>query len=379
MNLGVNLAQRKRFGEAEAAYLDAIRLDPALPAAWSNLGVLYACMKREAEAERCYRTASGIDPGYANARFNLAYILLRQGRYEEGWACMEARDWYAALEDRLPCPRWRGEDLAGKSLLFAFEAGQGDMIQFCRYASVLKTKGAASITMICHSPLKALFATLDGVDSVIGFNEPLPSAHYDYWTPPLSVPGYCKTRLETIPAALPYLQSDPERVARWQPLLPRQRPRIGLVWKGNRSFENDADRSLPSLKLLAPLWQVPGAQFVSLQKGAGEDEAAQPPDDQPLTDLGSKVEDFADTAAIIAGLDLVITVDTAVAHLTGALGKPCWVLLPDYKTDWRWLADRTDSPWYPGVMRLFRQEKMEDWAPVVDAVRTALQNVTAAA
>jgi hypothetical protein len=350
-----------------------------LPAAWSNLGVLYACMKREAEAERCYRTASGIDPGYANARFNLAYILLRQGRYEEGWACMEARDWYAALEDRLPCPRWRGEDLAGKSLLFAFEAGQGDMIQFCRYASVLKTKGAASITMICHSPLKALFATLDGVDSVIGFNEPLPSAHYDYWTPPLSVPGYCKTRLETIPAALPYLQSDPERVARWQPLLPRQRPRIGLVWKGNRSFENDADRSLPSLKLLAPLWQVPGAQFVSLQKGAGEDEAAQPPDDQPLTDLGSKVEDFADTAAIIAGLDLVITVDTAVAHLTGALGKPCWVLLPDYKTDWRWLADRTDSPWYPGVMRLFRQEKMEDWAPVVDAVRTALQNVTAAA
>lgn len=377
MNLGVNLAQRKRFGEAEAAYLESIRLEPASPAAWSNLGVLYACMKREAEAERCYRTATGIDPDYANAKFNLAYILLRQGRYEEGWACMEARDWYAALEDRLPCPRWRGEDLAGKSLLFAFEAGQGDMIQFCRYAPVLKAKGAASIVMICHPPLKTLFATLDGVDAIIGFNEPLPSAHYDFWTPPISIPFYCKTRLETIPAALPYLHSDPERVARWRPLLPSRGPRVGLVWKGSRAFENDADRSLPSLKLLAPLWQVPGVQFVSLQKGAGEDEAAQPPDGQPLADLGSKVADFADTAAVIASLDLVIAVDTGVAHLAGALGKPCWLLLPDYKADWRWLANRTDSPWYPGVMRLFRQKTVGDWGPVIDEVRSALPDFIA--
>lgn len=372
LNFGASLAQRKRFTEAEAAYREALRLDPGLLAAWSNLGVLYACMKREDEAEQCYRTALSLDGGHANAKFNLSYLLLRQGRYEEGWACMEARDWYASLEQRLPCPRWRGEEVAGKALLIGFEAGLGDMIQMSRYAAVMKAKGTARIGLICHPPLKALFATLAGVDQLIGFDEPLPNTRYDFWTPPFSLPYHCGTRLETIPAELPYLRAAPDRIARWAPQLPQQGLRVGLVWKGNRGFENDTDRSLPSLRLLAPLWEVPGIRFVSLQKGAGEDEAADPPPGQPLVELGSRLGDLADTAAVIASLDLVISVDTAVAHLAGALAKPCWLLLPYYKTDWRWLEDREDSPWYPKALRLFRQSTMGDWPSVVERLRTSL-------
>lgn len=371
LNLGANLAERKRFAEAESAYREALERDPQSAAAWSNLGVLYACLKHEDEAERCHRTAIVLAPDYAKARFNLTYVLLRQGRFEEGWACLEARDWYAALESRIECPRWRGESLHGKSLLIAFEAGYGDMIQFCRYAAVLKAQGARKIAVVCHPPLKSLFATLKGADVVASYEEAVPTAEYDFWSPPLSLPYYCGTRVASIPADIPYLRADPQRSAYWAAQLPQDGLRVGLVWKGNPRFENDADRSLPSLESLAPLWSVPGVRFISLQKGAGEDEAAASA--HPLLALGPRVADFADTAAIVANLDLVIAVDTAVAHLAGALGKPCWVLLPYYRTDWRWLAERADSPWYPGVMKLFRQPAMGDWAPAIVAAQAALR------
>ncbi len=373
LNLGVNLAQRKRFDAAEAAYREALRLDPQCAAAWSNLGVLYACTKREIEAEQCYRRVLERMPGHANARFNLSYLLLRQGRYEEGWASFEGREWYAPFEKAFACPRWHGEPLAGKSIVVAFEAGLGDMIQFARYAATLKQMGAAHVAMVCHPPLKTLFATLQGADEITGYDEAAATAvPRDFWTPPLSLPRYCGTRLDSIPAALPYVHAEPGRMARWAPRLPQGDLRVGLVWKGSLSFENDTYRSLPHLATLAPLWQVPGVRFVSLQKGAGEDEAAQPPHGQPLVHLGSEFRDFADTAAVVAQLDLVISVDTAVAHLAGALGKPCWLLLPDYKTDWRWLTGRSDSPWYPEVMRLFRQPATGRWAPVMADVRKAL-------
>jgi hypothetical protein len=153
--------------------------------------------------------------------------------------------------------------------------------------------------------------------------------------------------------------------------------RIGLAWKGNPRFENDADRSLPGLETLAPLGAIAGASFFSLQKGAGEEEAATPPPGLPMFNMGPQISDFADTAAIIENLDLVISVDTAVAHLAGAMGKACWLLLPDYKTDWRWLAERSDSPWYPGAVRLFRQPRMGDWPTVVADVSAALKKFVA--
>lgn len=374
LNFGAFLAKHKRFEEAEAAYGQAVKLNPQSPAVWSNQGVLYACMKQEEEAELCYRMALLLDNDYAKARFNLSYLLLRQGRFEEGWHYLEARsNWYdVALASRLICPRWQGEALSGKSLLIGFEAGHGDMIQFCRYVPVLKAQGASSITMVCHPALKTLLATLHGIDVIFPLDEEIPASGWDFWTPLLSIPYYCRTRIDSIPASLPYLKASPDRIAKWESALPAGGIRVGLVWKGNPKFENDADRSVPGLNLLAPLWDVPNVRFISLQKGAGEDEAGNPPSGLPLIPLGSRISDFADTAAIVASLDLVICVDTAVAHLTGALGKPCWVLLPYYKQDWRWLIGRADSPWYPGVMRLFRQTEMGNWKTVIAEAAAAL-------
>jgi Flp pilus assembly protein TadD len=371
LNLGALLAAGKRHDEAEAAYRRALALDDTSDAAWSNLGALLACTKREAEAEQCYRTVLARTPDHRNAAFNLAYLLLRQGHYEEGWQRLEARDWYAAFEQQLGCARWRGEPLAGKSLLITPETGHGDMIQFCRYAALLKDTGAARVSVLCHPGLKTLFATLASVDEVISLDEPLPATERDYWVPPLSLPFLFQTRLDTIPAQLPYLAARPERIEHWATQMGESagRMRIGVAWRGNPRFENDADRSLPSLATLAPLAELTDIHWYSLQKGATESELVSMPN---IVDIGNHVADFADTAAVVANLDLVITVDTAVAHLTGALGKPCWVLLPDYKTDWRWLTDRTDTPWYPGVMRLFRQDATGTWNSTVAALHVAL-------
>jgi Flp pilus assembly protein TadD len=368
LNLGALLTTEKRFEQAETAYKKAIELKPHGPEAWSNLGVLYAGIRRDRDAERCQRTAIFLDPSYALARYNLSYLLLRQGRFEEGWTCLDARDWYAGLTSYLQMPRWRGESLVGKSLLICYEAGLGDMIQFCRYAAVLKAQGAASITLLCHPPLKKLLESVAGVDQLIGYDEALPPSGWDYWTPLLSIPGYCNTRLDTIPAEIPYLHAQHDLLEKWAALIPAIGLRVGLAWKGNPLFENDADRSLPSLETLAPLCQVDGASFISLQKGEGEHESLH---GLPLIRLVP--QDFADTAAIVTNLDLVISIDTAVAHLAGALGKPCWLLLPDYKTDWRWLNGRSDSPWYPGVMRLYRQTSMGDWSSVIARVTDDLR------
>lgn len=365
LNLGALLLGQRRFDDAEPVFLDAIRHEPELPRVWSAVGVFLAGTKREEEAERCYRRALELDADYALASFNLAYLLLRQGHFEEGWRRLDARDWYGPLQARLGLPRWRGESLAGRRLLIADEIGHGDMIQFGRYGAELKARGAARIGLLCQPALTELLATLDGVDVVLPLDVEVDAAVWDFWSPALSLPRWCETRLETIPANLPYLQADPRRIARWAAALPADGLKVGLVWKGNPRFENDAERSLPSLEVLAPLGAVAGVHFVSLQKGAGEDEAANLPPGLPLLNLGSRMENFADTAAIMANLDLVITVDTAAAHLAGALGKPCWVMLPDYKTDWRWLTEREDSPWYPRVMRLFHQPMTREWEPVV--------------
>lgn len=378
VNLGGLLARRKQFGEAEIACRQALRLNPESPGGWSNLGALYAALRLDAEAQRCYRHALALNPAHAKARFNLACLLLRQGQLEEGWQALEARDWYGALARRLPMPRWQGESLVGKSVLIGFEAGHGDMIHMVRYAAVLKARGAARITLLCHPALKRLFAALEAVDQVLGFDEPLPSdsgnpnAQWDVWTPPFSMPHHCQTRLDTIPAQLPYLHAPALECAQWAQTLPANGLRVGLVWRGSPQFENDADRSLPGLDVLAPLGTVPGVCWVSLQKGAGEDEALRPPANMPLLPLGAQARDFADMAALVSCLDLVISVDTAVAHLAGALGKPVWLLLPHYMTDWRWLEDRSDSPWYPGVMRLYRQtagaSEVGSWTAVIDTV-----------
>jgi tetratricopeptide (TPR) repeat protein len=379
-NLGLLLEDLQRYGEAEKSYLRAIASAPDAAMPYSNLGLFLTRAWRDEEAEQRFRQAIAADPNFAIAHFNLGFLLLRQGRFSEGWPYFEARnDPGLPDENRHPCPitapfpQWQGEPLAGKSLLVWPEQGLGDEIQFCRYLPLLKRQGAARITLVCKAPLKPLMETLEGVDKVIALGAPDTVVNvHDYWIYPLSIPLRCKTTLATIPARLPYLRAPPDRVTRWSARLPRDGFRVGLVWKGSPTHSNDGNRSLPGLAALAPLWSVPGVRFVSLQKGQGEDEARTPPAGQPLMDLGAEIDDFADTAAIVEQLDLVISVDTSVAHVAGALARPSWVLLPAAKVDWRWLRSRTDSPWYPGAMRLFRQREGDDWAALIMEVRRAL-------
>ncbi|MFZ3218780.1 MAG: glycosyltransferase family 9 protein, partial [Rhodoferax sp.] len=261
-------------------------------------------------------------------------------------------------------------------ILVGYEGGHGDMIQFSRYVALLRAQGAARVGLLCHPALAALLGTLEGVDAVLAFDTAWPRTGWDWWVPVLSLPFLFATRLDSVPARIPYLRVPIDRRAVWretvQRLCPQPTLRVGLVWHGNPDFQNDDARSLPGLSALAPLWRVPGVQFVSLQKGRGEQEARTPPKEQPIGDVASGLQDFADTAAVVEQLDLVISVDTAVAHLSAALGTPCWLLLPAYMPDWRWLEGRDDSPWYPGVMRLFRQSPDQGWSPVVERVRAAL-------
>ena len=366
-NLGVLLLKEKRFDESERATRTALELAPESASAWSQLGVLLACVKREHEAEQCYRRALTLEPDHARARFNLAYVLLRQGRFEEGWPLLEARWQFDAFAHTFACARWNGEPLYGKSIVIMLEAGQGDMIHFCRYAAQLKKDAALRVAVICHPALKRLFATLQGVDTIYALDEAIPADGWDYWTHPMRLPSLLGAGAQV---PIPYLAAEPGLARHWAGELPSQGLRVGLAWKGNPDFENDADRSLPSLRTLAPLAAVP-AHFVSLQKGPGEEEAMDPPDGMRLYAAGPQLSDFADTAAVIANLDLVISVDTAVAHLAGAMGKPCWLLLPDYRCDWRWMSGRSDTPWYPS-MRLFRQSTAGDWTAVIEAVAREL-------
>lgn len=372
LNLGALLAARKSFREAEAAYLNALGLDATACAAWTNLGVLYACTGREDLAEQCHRQAIALAPDYALARFNLAYVLLRQGRFAEGWAMLEARPWVETMAPSFGFARWAGEALAGRDVLIVHEGGHGDLLQFCRYAPVLKARGVRRVGLVCPAALRCLLGSLDGVDAWYTLDAP-PAQGWDCWLALLSLPHACATGVADMPARLPYLRADPARIAAWRPRLEGAGLRVGLAWRGNPAFENDADRSLPSLATLAPLAHLRGVRWFSLQVGAGQDEAAHAPAGFAIAPLSDGFTDFQDSAAVIAQLDLVISVDTAVAHLAGALGRECWVLLPAYKPDWRWLTGRDDSPWYPQVMRLFRQPRMGDWTATVETLARALQ------
>jgi tetratricopeptide (TPR) repeat protein len=382
-NLSIVLKELDRLPEAEAACRQALAICADDAAVHHNLGTILVELGRLPDAEASFRKALALQPDHVDAKCKLGALLLSTGRFEEGWQLYEAR-YDERLTDRhafapsVRYPQWRGEGLQGKSVLVWQEQGYGDMIQFGRYLSVLKAQGAAWITLACAPALHRLFGALADVDAVVDGESELARAEHDFWTLPLSIPHRVGTTLESIPFAV-YLKPSGELVEKWRARFgPAKKARIGLVWKGNPAHGNDRHRSLPSLATLAPLLSVPGVSFVSLQKGQGETDVQSLEPGQSMVHAGPDIQDFADTAAIIAQLDLVICVDTAVAHLAGGLGKPCWVLLPERATDWRWMQERVDSPWYPGTTRLFRQAARGDWTATIEQVRRACLDVFAA-
>jgi tetratricopeptide (TPR) repeat protein len=374
-NFGTLREKQKRYTDAEASFRKAIELQPTLAPLYLNLGAVLNTQHKFADAEQAFRHALVLQPDYAEAKFNLSLLLLSLGRYAEAWPYYESRYDPNRLETipipSLAFPQWHGESLENKSLLICPEQGFGDYLQFVRYVPLLKKAGVSKLTLLCDSSLKTLLETIEGVDEISTDLKSVPT--HDYWSFLLSIPLHSGTTLNTIPSTLPYLRPTKDRLEYWRTCLPHHEMKVGLVWKGNPKLKADQTRSLTSLAILQPLWTIPNIQFISLQIGAGVDEVKNAAIEQPTIHLGTDIRDFADTAAIVTLLDLVICVDTAVAHVAGALNKPCWLLLPQTETDWRWLQNRSDSPWYPGVMRIFQQSTLGDWGDVITNVVSELK------
>ncbi|HEY1931659.1 MAG TPA: tetratricopeptide repeat protein [Acetobacteraceae bacterium] len=372
-NLGSALCSSWHNAEGEACYREALRRRPDYPEAHVNLGAALGNLGRHAEAEAVYRAAIQRWPDDHDPHNNLGMLLLLTGRFAEGWHEYEWR-WqtkYLVGDFRkFPVPQWNGEPIGDRTLLVHAEQGFGDTIQFCRYVPLITR---ARIILEVQPPLVRLLSQLQGVAAVIARGDPLPP--FDLHCPLLSLPRAFGTTRETIPRETPYLAADPALVAAWrQRLAAVDGLRVGLVWTGGQRLDVElaaaGRRRSTTLEAMAPLADVPGVSFVSLQKDAP---AAHPPPGMTLHDFTAELHDFVDTAALIECLDLAIGVDTAVAHLAGALGKPVW-LLNRFDTDWRWMLDRDDSPWYPRL-RQFRQSSAGDWAGVMLRVQDALRRL----
>jgi len=377
---GVFFIEQKRYDEAQQCFEKVLALNPNHTHAHSNIGQLFQEKQCFDKAQQHFEKTLSLDPGHADARWNLSLLQLILGDFSQGWKNYEARyhknkkNWRVAPLN-ISIPHYQGENIRGKSLLICFEQGFGDAIQCVRFLPLLKTqKGVRDIILVCQAPLKKLFSSITCIDHLLDENEFRKAEIHgiDYWMFIMSLPLCFNVTSATLPNQLPYLSPSQAAQNKWKDRLP-QGFKVGLVWKGSTIHASDKQRSLASIKLLKPLWKIAeNINFISLQKDAGEEEAQNPPADQPLIHLGSDIQDFSDTAAIVSQLDLVICVDTAVAHLAGSLNIPCWVLLPNYHTDWRWMTDKEDSAWYPKVMKLFRQTANSNWDEVINKVSESL-------
>ena len=373
-NLGIVLGKQDKLDEAMASFQQTLRLKPDYPDAHNNLGLVLGRQGRLDEAVACYQQAVQLKPDYPEAHWNLALGWLQMGRFEQGWAGYEWR-WKCKEFGSLPPfqpPLWDGSSLDGRTILVHAEQGLGDTLQFIRYVPSLHQRGGRVILM-CQPPLVRLLTRSPGIERLLAHGDPVPE--FDVHTPLLSLPRLLGTTLESVPADVPYLDAEPQLVEAWRHRLGSYPGfKVGIVWQGNPKFRLDRLRSAP-LTEFAPLARVPGVHLFSLQKGPGAEQLAPLTDRFPVTDLGSNLDDFVDAAAVLKNLDLVISVDTAIAHLAGALGIPVWVALP-FAPDWRWLMGREDSPWYP-TMRLFRQDRAGDWAGVFAEIRVATEKMAA--
>ena len=370
-NRGNALMDLQRPAEALASYERAIALKSDFAGAYSNRGSALRDLKRPAEALVSYDKAIALNPDYAEAHWNQSLCLLLMGHFEQGWHQFE---WRKKLNEPMavrsyPLPVWLGgENIAGKTLFIYWEQGFGDTIQFCRYAKLVEARGA-KVVMSVQQPLCGLLKQISPTIQILRPNEE--PRDFDYHCPLLSLPLALGTRLETIPAEQQYIKSDEELRSVWSARLPpKTKPRIGVVWSGNPINKRDHYRSMELQQFLTIF--SPDADWICLQKEIREKDFVLLRQFGRIGFFGDDLRDFSDTAALLDLMDLVITIDTSVAHLAGALGKPVWILLP-YDPDWRWLLDRNDSPWYPSA-RLFRQQQIGNWATVTEQVKNELRS-----
>jgi tetratricopeptide (TPR) repeat protein len=375
-NLGNARKEQGRLDDAVACYGQALQSRPDFAEALSDLGVVLALQGRFADALASYRRALEIKPDYADAHCNRALALLLQGDYLHGFAEYEWR-WKKKVPGPrlLPQPLWDGSPLAGRTVLLHAEQGLGDALQFVRYVPLVKERGG-TVILECQRPLVRLLASGGGYDRLLAHGEPLPS--FDVHAPLMSLPWIFRTDLANVPAAVPYLHADPDRLAQWgRRVTDVPGFKVGIVWQGNPKNKADRFRSFP-LALLAPLTRLEGVHVFSLQKGFGSEQLQHFAERRRIVDWTSEMDvdaPFLDTAAVMRHLDLVIAPETGPAHLAGALGLRTWVVLAAVP-DWRWLLDRDDSPWYP-TMRLFRQRIAGDWEEVLGRVAEEVKLLSA--
>ena len=370
INRGSALATLARYPEAVTAFDQALALDPNSAYAWFNRGVMLSEMKRIDDAIASYEAALRLVPDYAQADYNRALCLMQLGRLEEGYQGYEARRRLSPDPAPYPQPIWSGE--AGKVLLVRGEQGLGDIIQFSRYIRLLRDRDTRLILMV-PPPMVRLLNSLDPTAEIIAWTETPPP--FDCHIPLESLPGLFHTRLDTIPASIPYLAAEPALVEKWKDRLGAGGFKIGIAWRSSAAGTAIGKTFSPAQ--FAPLANIPGVRLISLQKDDENGELNDLPSGLAVERLGPDFDAgpdaFVDSAAVMQSLDLIISSDTGIAHLAGALGRPTWVALK-YVPDWRWMLDRTDTQWYP-TMRLFRQAAPGDWASVFAQIEAAMPGV----
>ncbi len=368
-DLGTALHHANRLEEAARTLARAVAREPNEAGILLNLSSVLKNLGRFDEAESRLTAALRLAPADPRVLYNHSLLMLLLGRFEAAWPGWEQRFRAGAIPDRaFGKPVWRGEPLEGRTLLVWAEQGLGDTIQFCRFPM----PAGGKVVLEAQPRIARLLGSLPGAPKIVRTGDALPC---DLTCPLMSLPAILGTTLASIPGGVPYLSAEPDAAARWRARLGGHGFRVGIAWQGNPSRREDGGRSIP-LQHYLPLASVPGVRLISLQKAEGAEQLTSEMTVETLgEDFDAGPDGFIDTAAVMMGLDLVITSDTAVAHLAGALGRPVWVALRAVP-DWRWLLDRTDSPWYP-TMRLFRQSSRDDWTPVFEAMRDALAEVSA--
>jgi Tfp pilus assembly protein PilF len=369
-NLGGVLGAKFEFARAIPVLQKAVSLDPNWPELQNRLGVTLRNDGQYQAARAIFRKLAESHPDFAEGRWNLGLTLLVMGDLENGWKEYEwgKRTPNVSIPRGFPQPQWMGEDISGKTILIHAELGFGDTLNFVRYAPLVAAR-AAKVIVECQPELARLLRGIADISQIVVQGHPLPP--FDVHCPMTSLPLSYGTTLQTIPANVPYLSAAADRITAWrQRVGDVGRKCVGLVWAGRSDHKNDRQRSI-RLQQFSPLAEVKSARFFSLQKSPAAQQMSAPPPGIDLLDYSAELTDFAETAALVANLDLVISVDTSTAHLAGAMGKPVWVLVP-FVPDYRWMLNRPDTPWYP-TMRLYRQPKQGDWDSVLANVTRDLR------